>query len=35
VAEIDRFRFEVLRADSRRIHLLNIRLLPQQLDSAH
>lgn len=35
VAEIDRFRFEVLRADSRRIHLLNIRLLPPQLDSAH
>jgi len=35
VAEIDRFRFEVLRADSRRIHLLNIRLLPGQLDSTH
>jgi magnesium and cobalt transporter len=27
VAEIDRFRFEVLRADSRRIHLMNIRLI--------
>ncbi|AKH20799.1 HlyC/CorC family transporter [Sedimenticola thiotaurini] len=35
VAEIDRFRFEVLRADSRRIHLLNIRLLSPQPDSAH
>lgn len=35
VAEIDRFRFEVLRADSRRIHLLNIRLLSPQADSAH
>lgn len=34
VAEIDRFRFEVLRADSRRIHLLNIRLLPHSLDGA-
>jgi magnesium and cobalt transporter len=27
--DIDRFRFRVLRADSRRIHLLSIRLLPQ------
>jgi len=35
VAEIDRFRFEVLRADSRRIHLLNIQLLSPQADSAH
>ncbi len=26
--EIDRFRFRVLRADSRRVHLLSIRLLP-------
>ncbi|MCW8890421.1 MAG: CBS domain-containing protein [Sedimenticola sp.] len=33
VAEIDRFRFEVLRADSRRIHLLDIRLLEQPEDS--
>jgi magnesium and cobalt transporter len=34
VAEIDRFRFEVLRADSRRIHLLDIRLLEQTEDGA-
>ncbi len=27
--EIDRFRFKVLRADSRRIHLLEMRLLPK------
>ncbi len=27
--DIDRFRFKVLRADSRRIHLLSIRVLPQ------
>ncbi|MCP3671630.1 MAG: CBS domain-containing protein [Gammaproteobacteria bacterium] len=27
--EIDRFRFKVLRADSRRIHLLEVRLLPK------
>jgi magnesium and cobalt transporter len=27
--DIDRFRFRVLRADSRRIHLLSVRLLPQ------
>ena len=27
--EIGRFRFKVLRADSRRIHLLNLRLLPE------
>ncbi len=27
--DIDRFRFKVLRADSRRIHLLSIRLIPE------
>lgn len=27
--DIDRFRFKVLRADSRRIHLLDVRLLPK------
>lgn len=27
--EIDRFRFKVLRADSRRIHLLEVRLMPR------
>jgi Mg2+/Co2+ transporter CorC len=31
---IDRFQFQVLRADSRRIHLLNIRLLPEADSSA-
>lgn len=35
VIEIDRFRFEVLRADSRRIHLLNIRLLELPEDGAN
>jgi hemolysin (HlyC) family protein len=32
--EIDRFRFKVLRSDSRRIHLLEVRLLPQNEGSA-
>jgi magnesium and cobalt transporter len=27
--DIDRFKFKVLRADSRRIHLLEVRLLPK------
>jgi magnesium and cobalt transporter len=34
VVEIGRFRFKVLRADSRRIHLLNIRLLNLEEDAG-
>lgn len=32
--QIGNFRFKVIRADSRRIHLLGIRLLPSEADSA-